>query len=267
MVESSVVISKNAITGNGGGVSIGGGIVYISHNVISGCARSGIDGEWGRAIIERNLIINNPIGIDIPNQSNLIIRNNTIANNPVGISITQLSPTINYNNIENCTQNSIYLHVSNNINATYNWWGTTDTQTINQAIHDDKNDFTLGIVSFVPFLTEPNPQAMPDENSPLPTPSSTPSPTPTLTSSPTPTSVSSPTPNLTASPTQTSNPTTQPTPSPSPNPTSSPEPSSTQTAPQTGLNEIEIGILAGIIVIIALLIALIALVLKKKQQN
>jgi hypothetical protein len=47
-------------------------------------------------------------------------------------------------------------------NATYNWWGTTDVQVINQTIHDYKNDFNLGNVTFEPFLTEANPSAAPD---------------------------------------------------------------------------------------------------------
>ena len=69
--------------------------------------------------------------------------------------------------------------ISTNVNATYNWWGTTDTQAINQTIHDNKNDFNLGTVEFVPFLTAPNPEAMPNPNAPIPTP-----PAPTSTQSP-----------------------------------------------------------------------------------
>jgi len=48
---------------------------------------------------------------------------------------------------------------SSNIDASYNWWGTTDTQAINLTIYGSKYSFDLGTVSFVPFLTEPNPEA------------------------------------------------------------------------------------------------------------
>ncbi len=52
---------------------------------------------------------------------------------------------------------------------------------INQSIYDFKNDFNVGTVYFVPFLTEPNPQAMPNPNAPLPTiPTDSPSPSPTI---------------------------------------------------------------------------------------
>jgi len=112
--------------------------------------------------IERNLITNNTKGITI-GSSKMTIRNNTIAENSVGISIgSSPSATIIYNNIENNSQYSIQLEgTSNEVNATYNWWGTTDTQPINQTIFDFKNDFNLGTVIFVPFLTEPNLEAMP----------------------------------------------------------------------------------------------------------
>ena len=66
------------------------------------------------------------------------------------------------------------------INATYNWWGTTDTQAINQTIHDFKNNFNLGIVSFVHFLITPNSQA-PSLNTPISTPNPSISPTSTPT--------------------------------------------------------------------------------------
>ena len=122
-------------------------------------------------VIERNLIFGNEEGIAITNWSDdmlhsPIIRNNTIANNTCGISFelvmgAGVSPLINNNNFINNSEYNIDLssNAHNDINATYNWWGTTDTQTINQSIYDFKNDFTLGTVNFVPFLTEPNPNA------------------------------------------------------------------------------------------------------------
>jgi hypothetical protein len=107
------------------------------------------------------------------------------------------SVTIANNNIQNNNQNSIYLkETSNDIEATNNCWGTTDTQAINQTIHDFKNDFNLGKVNFVPFLTEPNPEATPDPNAlPISTPTPVPSTSPTPTSSPAQTSTPTPTPS------------------------------------------------------------------------
>jgi hypothetical protein len=138
--------------------------------------------------------------------TNLEIRNNTIASSTAVINITQASftTTIAYNNFENYGQCSIYSNSASNITATNNWWGTTDTQTINQSIHDKKNDYNLGTVDFVPFLTEVNSQAMPDPNAPIPTPLPSSTPTQSPLPSQSPTEPASPTLNPSTSPDQSS---------------------------------------------------------------
>jgi hypothetical protein len=80
------------------------------------------------------------------------------------------TPTISYNNFNSNTNYAIYTTASNNINATYNWWGTTDTELIAQQIYDYRKDFSIGNVTFIPFLTEPNSNAspiIPEFSSPL----------------------------------------------------------------------------------------------------
>ena len=112
----------------------------------------------GTATIMQNLISNNSVGIRVASQ--MTILNNTITNCSIAIQLDSASPTISYNNIVNYTQNSVQLSsVPSAVNATYNWWGTTDTQAINMTIHDYKYEFDLGRVNFVPFLTEPNTEA------------------------------------------------------------------------------------------------------------
>lgn len=92
------------------------------------------------------------------------IRNNTITDNSNGISLLRqftapTSPLILYNNIYANTNYNINSNVPDDINATFNWWGTTDTEAINQTIHDYYEDFNLGTVDFTPFLSELNPEA------------------------------------------------------------------------------------------------------------
>ncbi|TRZ49746.1 MAG: hypothetical protein D4S01_08015 [Dehalococcoidia bacterium] len=158
-------VSNNKIMGTAGtGIQFsayGEEITSITGNMVSGCS-TGIYGSNANGIvIENNLIVNNTNGIMYTGE-NLIIQNNTIANNTIGIYGRSSSVTISYNNIENNNENSIYLQwTSSDIDATYNWWGTTHTQAINMTIYDYKYDFDLGTVTFVPFLTEPNPEAMP----------------------------------------------------------------------------------------------------------
>ncbi len=235
----------------------------FSNNTISACT-NGIYAESSEAIFSNNTITNCPIGIrvaegnnmDLCIQTNLIMRNdegilllsgariynNTITNNSNGIHIGNGMVTldITHNNIYGNSNYNIYSSASNDLNCRNNWWGTTDNQAINQTIYDFKEDFTLGTVTFTPFLNTPN-SAAPAMPTPAPTP--TPSPIPMSTSTPN------------QSPIQ----------SPSQYPTSSPEPSSTQTTTQPEATGIEVAILALLIVIAALLTVYIALVLKKKR--
>jgi len=187
----------------GDGLDVCNSNATISGNVLSDNYQAmyvSITNSSFTPLIERNLIVNNVYGIGIPiphaTTASPIIRNNTIANNTDGICIwnggTAL-PVIIYNNIYGNTAHNFRLtDITNNIDATQNWWGTTGAQTISQSIYDFKNDFSLGNITFVPFLTELNPQAMPDPNmltqlpSPTPTPESSATPSPSLTASPTP---------------------------------------------------------------------------------
>ncbi len=139
--------------------------------------------------IENNLIVNNGYGIIIPSSSgifNPIIKNNTIANNTEAICIAgggNPSPTISNNNIYGSKNYNFRLvDIKGNINASHNYWGTTDENSINQSILDFKKDFNLGNVTYIPFLTQENPQAMPpaEKLTQLPTPTPTPPLTPTL---------------------------------------------------------------------------------------
>jgi hypothetical protein len=94
---------------------------------------------------------------------------NTISNNVYGILAGPLLCA--YNNIQNNAYYGFVLDSSNfvqqaslpasirvtyEVNATNNWWGTTDASAVNQTIYDFKNDAILGEVFFMPFLTAPN---------------------------------------------------------------------------------------------------------------
>jgi hypothetical protein len=163
----------------------------------------------GTPTIERNVIMsNNGMGIYLlahAGDRSPIIRNNTIAQNSFGIKVlyggsSSLAPIITFNNFQDNEEYNVYLDPNSdsgfdayNLNATYNWWGTTDTDSISQSIYDFEDNFNLGSVTFVPFLNEPNPEAPEIPTSPTPTPtpppSSTDAPTPIPTVSPSPSSI------------------------------------------------------------------------------
>lgn len=150
------------------------GAPIISDNTISGgfddaCISVG----GGSPIIQRNLISGGHVGIDIDTISsyNSIIENNTIASCYRGISVSgsETAVTFTYNNLEGISNFTVYnWRTANNLNAANNWWGTTNTTEIDRKIWDYNDDFNLGKVNYTPFLTEQNPQAMPDPNASLP---------------------------------------------------------------------------------------------------
>jgi len=156
--------------------------------------------EWYAANIpeiRNNLIIQNGVGIQYSisrqetwEKNQTIIESNTIAGNEIGIkflSTAKECQVIN-NNIEEYTAYCIYLQDVRyeDVTVTNNWWGTTDQSAIANSFYDYHEDFDLGKVNFVPFLTAPNPDA-PAKLGLIPTPPPTDSPSPATTLTPTPT--------------------------------------------------------------------------------
>lgn len=189
------IISNNTLRG---GISIDGdGIIAnntilnqgitvwenatVTGNIISGCPM-GIQAKtyfwddynptaWPNctSLIEGNLVIGNTNGIVVAELQGAypgrpIIQNNTIICNSVGIYVTWValgspSPTILNNNINNNSDYNFRTNVPDDVNATYNWWGTTNTSIIDKAIYDFYDDFVLGKVTYLPLLNQSNPNA------------------------------------------------------------------------------------------------------------
>jgi hypothetical protein len=242
-------IVNNTIAGFGAGIAVsaGGGKVSILSNSISSCY-FGVeindtdpieDGALAiTTTIQGNLLTNNTIGVGIAYPAE--VENNTISNNRIGISISAVS-SITYNNIIGNDQ-SVYLSTSNNLNATYNWWGTTDTQSISQSIHDSKFDPNLGTVNFVPFLSASNPQTTPNTNWTAPTPTAPPPKTPT----PTPAAATSSTPYT----------------GPTPTPTPSKNPASSNTS-----SKIYIALILLLVAFGAAFVAVMAILIRERRRS
>ncbi len=209
--QLSPAVSNNIITG---GLYVEAGSGTVTDNTISGgltvadtysCPVS--------TLIERNLVSNNSTGITVnfqnANNNQAVIENNTVTNNSVGIQIgTPYASTIQNNNIYGNTLSvKLVNKASAQVNLPNNWWGTTDQNAISQTMYDYKEDFTLGTINFNPFLTTPNPEALPNQNASPPTLSATTSPSPAQNSTGTPTAT--PTQQETTQPSQ---PTTSATP-------------------------------------------------------
>ncbi len=200
--NGSPLVQKNTISGFMG-IIVSAGSPIIANNVMTGIEFTGWttaisfpDGSTGDSYISDNTISNYDFAIQVVHCSNIItIQRNLINNSTIDTSQSQViiqnntltnaliyvhaGPIITYNNFQNNVK--ISLTSSSNVIATYNWWGTTNQQVINETIHDYKNDFNLGTVNFVPFLTAPNPQAIPNITASIPTPNVSSSPISTTT--------------------------------------------------------------------------------------
>lgn len=128
--DGSPVIFNNKITS---GLEVKGGNPHISNNEISS---SGIGVSAVNGVIERNYIHGGSVGVEIEKGT---IRNNTISS-PIGIIVkSSLKPTITYNNFEydeTSGKKNIVLAegVSQDVDVSNNWWGTTNTTIIEQNI-------------------------------------------------------------------------------------------------------------------------------------
>jgi parallel beta-helix repeat protein len=181
------------------------------------------------------------------------IENNTIRNSVFGIYLGDKASVskISYNNIENNSRRgNLYIaNITAPIDAANNWWGLTDEAAIGQTIHDSKFDFNLAKVTYVPFLTAENTQAMPDQAAAIPVTQPTTHPTDTAT--PTEQPVSNPTKAPSNQPDTSSTPTQQPT---------STVPSGAN--PENGLSSTEI-IIAVLAVAVAILAVSVAVLWRK----
>ena len=187
----TVTISNNSISDNeahghrsrGGGIYIGSGTVTVSNNIISNnevagfsCYGGGIYISSGAVIISHNEITGNTAagfyyyishgsgvytqGNNVNISYNKITGNNCTCTEEGSGSGVQIKgqPIIRYNNIFNNTPydvGNLNDALSPAVNCTNNWWGTTDEATIQAHIYDWSDDASLGIVDYIPYLTEP----------------------------------------------------------------------------------------------------------------
>jgi hypothetical protein len=160
VLSGKTTLSGNQLYGSHTGLS-------ISYKIYSSCK------------VENNLITGNEFGLRLlPDdiQDTLTVEQNTISDNEVGVLFERGT----YSNL-NLTQNNIFGNsvynvrtmVNFNVDASWNWWGTTNAVSISQSIYDYSDEFSLGKVNFLPSLNCSNPSA------PVYTSNSQPSPIPT----------------------------------------------------------------------------------------
>lgn len=150
--EGNLTIVHNIILNNDGcGMLCNGVNVYVLNNLIlynDGNGVSIVGSEFNSMVIEHNTVINNR---DVNDK------------NGGGINFEQHEETtsiiLRYNNIYNNTPYDARNSREIDRDISYNWWGTTESEIIEQHIHDYYDDFRRGKFNYTPFLTESDPDA------------------------------------------------------------------------------------------------------------
>jgi PKD repeat protein/subtilisin family serine protease len=130
------------------------GNTTIQHNrVISNT--QGINAADG--VIQANLISNvGRTGLQI-NGNASVTQNTLISSTGNAVVVNSGSPVIQANNLEfNRGTYDLVNNTANALNASGNWWGTTDENLIGARIFDFQDDYNKGVVTFTPLLTAPD---------------------------------------------------------------------------------------------------------------
>jgi urease beta subunit len=145
-------LRRNVIEGNGGGVWVDNN-VEISDNVIVRNRGRGVYVDGGVNVLRNRVSLNFDDGIYSGGNSQ-IKYNDITYNGGDGIETAGL-PLVNYNNIfGNAGYDFRATKVSpDSINARYNWWGTTDRDSIAGKIYDYYDDGQTVKVRFEPYYS------------------------------------------------------------------------------------------------------------------
>jgi len=104
--------------------------------------------------ISKSNFLNNEIsGIDT--FGSVWMTYSTVADNGGDSIALGYGGSIHYSNIYNNSEYNVRNTGSLNVNATNNWWGTTNTTIIEEDIYDYFDDYNLGVVFYQPFIDSP----------------------------------------------------------------------------------------------------------------
>lgn len=139
--------------------------VEISNNVFHNNANATLEIK-APSMIHDNIFSHNEYAIQAIRNKHLntsSITSNSIYGNKVGIRVIEpdeVNQNQNYNISNNClydnSEYSLYWNSDKNISIGSNWWGSTDTNSIDSSIYDYKDDFKTGTVLYTPYLTNKN---------------------------------------------------------------------------------------------------------------
>jgi PKD repeat protein len=118
-------------------------------------ANNSIGASGSFNVVLRSKIVNNSVGAS---GSFSTVSNSTIkSNSEIGLNVTNVLNSICFNNIYDNGIYNIKNHIPYgwDVNATNNWWGTTNETLIKERIYDYYDNYTFSKVLYKPYLTEP----------------------------------------------------------------------------------------------------------------
>jgi len=140
--QGSALITGNIVTGCASAAMLSGNVVF-SHNVVT---RNGAQNTPGLPSTVTGAIQIAYNGS--PSMNDIQIHGNSIFGNALSydISFPAFTPPVTAGVV---------------VDATNNYWGTTDPAAIEARIYHSYDDFNLGTVNYTPFLSAPDPAAPP----------------------------------------------------------------------------------------------------------
>ena len=132
----------------------------LTNSVIWKSGQYGIRCNVSQFDINNNEIYENKIGIYFTSNQTNFIRQNNIINNDIGIFNDYTNgtsyTTVNFNNIAH----NIFYNFKNGSSSGFsfpnNWWGSAQINFIDSLILDEKDNITLGLVNYLPYLSKPD---------------------------------------------------------------------------------------------------------------
>lgn len=150
---NGTIITSNTLTDNGTGVQVDGGSMTLTANTITG-SNPGLDLN-GAADVDayQNTITASQYGvaIDLADTASLDAEENVISGR-VGVRSSSQGVIRLFNNdLSGYTQDAVVNWANNEIDASGNWWGTTDEAVIMDAIGGNESHGRY-LVDFTPYL-------------------------------------------------------------------------------------------------------------------
>ncbi|MBI2854757.1 MAG: right-handed parallel beta-helix repeat-containing protein [Chloroflexi bacterium] len=172
-VSGTSIVEYNVVQAKGTVVEGDSDLCRIEGNVIKG-GTIGLRLSHYGVQVKGNLISGNETGIElVPGYTvgkvqGLLTENTVVANSAYGLLIDGLDlngpefqfPAISANSIYGNGKYDVYVQkTTKSIDLANNWWGTTETASIEKHLYDKRQDFRVGQIIYQPFLTSAPSQA------------------------------------------------------------------------------------------------------------